>query len=278
MQINRHYEDGKFFDCPIPDEDVEILPGVHWGKANSPFTPAFWKFICIANGAVLDKGRYHLGKTLEEEVIACLLGGHGITGEMGMAAYHHLISNNVIENSASAEQIEQLLLDEITVNGRAAHYRFPHQKAKYIAAALDYLKNNFAPKNDNRALREWLTGISGIGRKTASWITRNWCDADDVAILDIHIHRAGVIAGIFSPDDDILKNYLEMEDKFVSLARGIDIPANILDNQIWNEFRKAPRTAYRMLTERGVTSAHRCGLPTTNNGGARRNYDLFASV
>lgn len=278
MQLNKHYEDEKFFECIIPDELSEVLPGVVWGKANQPFTPAFWRFLCITNGAVNDKSRYHLGKTLEEEVIACLLGGHGITGEMGIAAYHHLIQNNVIHENYSAEKIEAFLSEPIMVGKKNIHYRYPAQKAKYVAIALEYLRNYEAPKENTRNLRDWLTTIPGIGLKTASWITRNWCDAEDVAILDIHIHRAGVIAGIFNANEDVSKCYLSMESRFVSLAQGIGIPANILDNQIWNEFRKAPLTAYHMLIEKGVKQSDKCGLPTANHSGASRNYDLFTSI
>lgn len=277
MQLTHHCEDDVFVDCLIPHEDIECVDGVKWGKANSPFTPAFWRFICIANDAINDISRYHLGMTLEQEVVACLLGGHGITGEMGMAAYQHLMQHEVIDGCATADDIERLLLMPILLKGRAVHYRFPHQKAKYIAAALTYLRGKAVP-DSNRALRDWLTGISGIGMKTASWITRNWRDADDVAILDIHIHRAGVIAGIFAPNDDISKQYLEMEHKFVSLASAIGIPANILDNQIWNEFRNAPKTAARLLVEKGVDASDRCGLPIANHNRARRNNASLTRV
>lgn len=278
MQLSKHYEDDKFFECIIPDELDEVMPGVFWGKANQPFTPAFWRFLCVTNGAIHETSRYHLGKTLEEEVIACLLGGHGITGEMGIAAFNHLNQHHVIQESYSAQKIENLLSEPIMVGSRSIHYRYPNQKAKYIAIALKFLRENEPTKNNNRELRNWLTSIPGIGLKTASWITRNWCDAEDVAILDIHIHRAGVIAGIYNASDDVSKNYLSMEEKFISLAQGIEIPANILDNQIWNEFRRAPLTAHQMLIERGVSSKDRCGLPAANHSSTSRNYDLFSSI
>src|SRR3954463_10632879 len=137
MQLNQHYEDGKFFECSIPDEFQEVIPGVHWGKVNQAFTPAFWRFLCTTNGAIHDTERYHLGRTLEEEVVACLLGGHGITGEMGMAAYNHLIQNRVIEENYSVGQIESFLLEPVIVGKRIIHYRYPHQKAKYLALALE---------------------------------------------------------------------------------------------------------------------------------------------
>ncbi|MDZ3993341.1 hypothetical protein PspTeo4_24872 [Pseudomonas sp. Teo4] len=56
------------------------------------------------------------------------------------------------------------------------------------------------PLHSGRALRDWLLELPGIGYKTASWVARNWLDADDVAILDIHILRAGAWQ-VFSPLD-----------------------------------------------------------------------------
>ncbi|MCB1864336.1 MAG: hypothetical protein KDG50_02830 [Chromatiales bacterium] len=181
-----------------------------------------------------------------------------------------------MDHPHSAEQIERLLSEPLVVGGRSIRYRYPRQKAKYISAALEYLNTNTPPENCGKALRDWLTAVPGIGYKTASWIARNWLDARDVAILDIHIHRAGVLAGIFKPNDDVNKDYLRMEDIFVKLADGIGIPANILDNQIWNELRLTPSLVRHMLTDCGVTSIDRCGLPPPNNRSTGRNYDLFA--
>ncbi len=278
MQIKTHCEDGKCFECNIPNEDVEVISGVFWGRANTPFTPAFWRLACIANGAILDQSRYHLGTTLKEEVVACLLGGHGVTGELGLAAYNHLRLNHVVDHPRSIEHIERLLREPLDVGGRSVRYRYPRQKAKYISAAISYLDANNPPEDCGKALRDWLTAISGIGYKTASWIARNWLDAQDIAILDIHIHRAGIIAGIFTPNDDVTKDYLRMEESFIGLADGIGIPANILDNQIWNELRLTPSIVRQMLMDRGVTSVDRCGLPPAYNRSSSRNYDLLATA
>ena len=278
MQVKTHCEDGRHFECNIPDENVEIIPGVPWGCAGTPFTPAFWRLSCIANGATLDQSRYHLGASLKEEVIACLLGGHGVTGELGLAAYNHLRLNHVMDYPHTEETIEQLLSEPLDVHGRPVKYRYPRQKAKYISAAIAYLNANKPPEDSGKALRDWLIAIPGVGYKTASWIARNWLDAQDVAIIDIHIHRAGILAGIFNPNDNVTRDYLRMEEDFIRLANGIGIPANILDNQIWNELRSAPSTVRKMLIDRGVASTDRCGLPPANNRRAGRNYNLLATT
>ncbi|MCY4420115.1 MAG: 8-oxoguanine DNA glycosylase [Gammaproteobacteria bacterium] len=280
MQIKTHFEDGKCFECNIPDENEEVMHGVLWGCASKPFTPAYWRLICITNNAVHKQSIYHLGTSLKEEVVACLLGGHGITGELGLAAYNHLRLNHVLDADCpyTAEQIESLLREPLVVDGRSVRYRYPHQKAKYIYSAIGYLNANTPPNNCGKSLRNWLTAIPGIGYKTASWVARNWLDAQDVAILDIHIHRAGILAGIFSPNDDVRKDYLRMEENFIILANGISVPANILDNLIWSELRQTPRLVRQMLTDRGVSSSDRCGLPPTYNRNSSRNYELFTST
>lgn len=278
MQLKQHYEDGNYYDCNIPDAEQEIIPSIKWGHVSTPFTPAYWKFICIVNGAINDNGRYKLGSSLKEEIIACLLGGHGVSGELGIAAYKHLLSNGVIEHSNNAKDIEELLIQPLTIGTRKVKYRYPRQKAKYISSALTYLDSNTPPNKGGRELRNWLIAIPGIGYKTASWISRNWLDAQEVAILDIHIHRAGVIAGFLSPNDNVTKDYLKMEDSYIEFSKGIGIPANVLDNQIWNEMRKTPGIVRHMLMERGVETDNRCGLPSANNRSANRNYSLFTTI
>ena len=278
MQIKTHIEDGNIYECFIPNENIEVIPGVPWGCVSRPFTPAYWRLACIASGAINDIQRYHLGRSLEEEVVACLLGGHSVTGEMGLAAFNHLRHNRAIEQARSINIFESLLKEPLNVGGKLIRYRFPKQKAKYITAALAYLDAKSPPLDSGKSLRNWLTAIPGIGNKTASWIARNWLDAQDVAIIDIHIHRAGVIIGIFNPNDDVSKDYLRMEECFLRLAEGISIPSNILDHQIWNDLRVTPSTVRKMLTERGVKSTDLCGLPPANNRSTSRNYKLFTST
>lgn len=278
MQIKTHYEDGNYFECNIPDVHDEVLPGIKWGSAGTPFTPAYWRLACIASSASSNTRRYHLGSSLEEEVVACLLGGYGISGELGIVAYTHLQKNNALARPESAEYFEKLLSEPLLLHGRYVRYRYPRQKARYIAAALAYLDSNDAPSSGGRELRDWLTEIPGIGKKTASWIARNWLDASDIAILDIHIHRAGIIAGIFRVASNVSKDYSAMEEAFVELADAIGIPANSLDNQIWNELRRSPNIVRKMLLERGVTSSSPCGLPSPNNRSACRNYSLFVDM
>ena len=75
--------------------------------------------------------------------------------------------------------------------------------------------------------------LPGIGPKTTSWITRDWLDSDEVAIIDVHIHRAGLIAGIFNAKQNIHKHYFDMENIFLDFSESLGVRASVLDNLIW---------------------------------------------
>lgn len=276
MQLESHFQDGILFDCFIPDADLEIMPGVEWGEVSRLFTPAFWRFAFITDDAANDSGHYRLGSDLREEVVACLLGGHGIIGEVGVAAFRHLKANAVFDRcEVSAMEIEGLLRQPIQLADKTVHYRFPHQKAVRVHNALHFIDRQHPPSCDNRAFRDWLTGIDGVGKKTASWITRNYRDAADIAIIDIHVHRAGVIAGFLEPNENVSRDYDDIESKFLAFANAIDVPANILDCRIWGQLRSVPTVVRELLQGKGVTAADRCGLPRSNNRSPSWNYGLF---
>ena len=103
-------------------------------------------------------------------------------------------------------------------DGRHVRYRFAQQKSKYVAQFLDKF-GELPAVSKTKVVRDWLTQFNGIGPKTASWVVRNWFDSDDVAIIDVHLHRAGLLAGFFYSDDNPAKNYQAMERDIWSLLR-----------------------------------------------------------
>ena len=248
------------------------------GSPDELFTPAYWKYICEKTDAVKNPSRYHLGVSLQEEVVACLLGGHGIKGEHGLSAFNALKNTGIITAASeiNSNDIEEILRQPITINGRSIKYRFPKQKAIYISGALQKLNNESPPLESGQALRNWLTEIKGVGVKTASWVARNWLDADDVAIIDIHIQRASVLMGLFYPQEKVTKDYLSMEHRFVQLAKSIGVPTSVLDNVIWNEIRQTPSVVRRCLISMGVHAEDPCGLPTPNKRNTNTTYSLFS--
>lgn len=237
----------------VPAQDAEVIPGVPWGAIESFATLAYWTYQVLCrrlNGQTIN---YKLGESLKEEVGACLLGGHGIPAAVGLAAFQSLKSKNAFGESAPDEaQLLRWLLEPLSVNGRAVRYRFAQQKARYLAQALKRLEQESPPAESGRAFRDWFLTIPGIGYKTASWIARNSLDADDVAILDIHIYRAGVLAGFFDPKLSVEQHYPELEDIFIQVSRGLGLRASELDAVIWYEMMSAPTIVHRIMASTGL--------------------------
>ncbi len=228
----------------------EVIPGIPWGSPETLFTPAFWLAQYWMREGSLTPRTHCLGKTLEEEVVACLLGGYGIPAEVALAAFERLRMRGLISNYPSAgDVISQSLKEPLNISGRLVTYRFWTQKARYIAAALQTLHECPAPRDSADNLRQYLLRIPGVGFKIASWIVRNWLRSDDVAILDIHIVRAGRLMNLYSANDDVSRHYLHMERRFLDLARAMNTHAADLDALIWFEMRRTPRLVTRLLRE-----------------------------
>ena len=81
----------------------------------------------------------------------------------------------------------------------------------------------------------------GLGPKTASWVVRNHYGSDDVAVLDVHVIRAGVAAGVFDPAWTPGRHYRRMEQLFLAWADQDDVSAADLDAVIWAEQAAAAR-------------------------------------
>lgn len=231
----------------LPCAGVEVMEGVRWGSVDAFPTPAYWAYQVVARRLVGKPAAYRLGRTLAEEVAACLLGGHGIPATVGLAAYDRMRERGALSGDPVSEKdLEALLKEPLEVDGRSIRYRFAAQKARYLAAALPLAHT--APKFDvGRQLRDWLLAVPGIGHKTASWIARNWLDADDVAILDIHIMRVGQVIGLFPKNLTVERNYAELEERFLRLSTSLDVRASELDAVIWWEMASSPLTVRHLI-------------------------------
>jgi len=224
----------------LPHPEHEVMDGVLWGALEAFPTPAYWHCQVVARRLTGQPAAYRLGRSLAEEVGACLLGGHGITATVGLAAYEHLRGKGAFTGSVHSQaQLEAWLREPLTVNARQVNYRFASQKAKYLAAALPVSHRAPAFK-EGKALRDWLLQLAGIGPKTASWIARNWLDADDVAILDIHIMRIGQALGLFPRHYSVERHYFELEDLFLKFSGALGVRASELDAVMWQEMASSP--------------------------------------
>lgn len=233
----------------LPSPQTFLLDGVRWGAVDAFPTPAYWQFQVIARRLAGCPSRYKLGRTLTEEVGACLLGGHGIPAAVGIAAYKRLRSLGVFSDSTpSEEQIMAWLREPLQIGQRQVRYRFAAQKARYLATALPIVQS--APAfQSGKCLRDWLMELPGIGPKTASWIARNWMDADDVAILDIHIMRVGQMIGLFPPEFTVERHYFDLEALFLEFSRALDVRASELDAVVWHEMASSPNAARVLIDQ-----------------------------
>ena len=237
------------FKLELPAAEKELLKGVLWGAIDAFPTPAYWLFQIFERRLTGGPPNYKLGRTLAEELGACLLGGHGIPAEVGIAAYQRLRDAGLFAEDAdtSEERILSMLREPLDVGGRQIRYRFAAQKSRYLSGSLDAIHG--APTAcTGRELRDWLTSLPGVGLKTASWVARNWMGADDVAILDIHILRFGQAIGLFDRAMKVERDYLALEALFLAFSTGMDTKPSELDAVIWHEMSNSP-LAVRELTQ-----------------------------
>lgn len=233
---------GTIVKSAFPHEDSEVLTGVRWGSASEFFTPAFWKHQTQIQESLNRYTDHCLGRTLPEEIAACILGGYGIPAELGLAAFYRVRDEGLITRPSSVEKIEIVLSQPFQFGEKSRKYRFARQRAKYLFTALKASSEMDANSSDIE-LRNWLLTLPGIGPKTASWIVRNHLNSPNVAILDIHLVRAGIRMNLFQETEEVSKNYFSMEQKFLEFCRAIESPANILDAIIWDFMRRIGPTS-----------------------------------
>lgn len=252
---------GNEFDVlELPSAREYIVPGVYWGDHTHLFTPACWKVLCWLQKDFRPIS-FRVGDTLREEICACILGGYGIPSEVGLAAFHRVKETGLLNAHTSADEFQRILTEPLEVGKRRSKYRFAAQKSRYLSSALKRLAVADVP-SDALTLRNWLLEFEGIGYKTASWITRNWLQSDEVAIIDIHIHRAGLLMRLYDEKHTPARDYLEMEKRFLEMAKAIEIKTSELDVLIWQEMKFAGGMALRRLntsslkikTKKGATS------------------------
>lgn len=227
-----------------PGREVRLAAGngserrIRWGQPWQHGTAAYW---VAATQAVVEESQagghrsHRLGNNLREEVVACILGGWGMPYEIGLAAFQrvrqrHLESGGLL----SSAEVEESLREPFPIDGAWRRYRFPKQRAERLVGALDFIATSEIPSSPVQ-IRDWLVGAPGIGLKTASWIVRNHWGSGDVAVLDVHVLRAGVAGDVFPEEFNIVHNYRELEALFLSWAAEGGVSAADLDSVIWAE-------------------------------------------
>lgn len=208
---------------------------VSWGESWEHGTAAYWLEATRRATNTAEPDRHRLTDSLYDEVALCMLGGFGMPYELALAAFE-AVHDELLQHdpTPSESAIESVLLQPVLVGQTSRRYRFPHQRAQRLSDALRYLHASPAP-TDPLDVRDWLTSAPGIGPKTASWIVRNrWPDAS-VAILDVHVLRAGARAKVFPEGARISSAYRQLEALFVAWAAVEGIRPADLDATIWAE-------------------------------------------
>jgi N-glycosylase/DNA lyase len=217
----------------------QILPGIPFGSVDQIFTPAYWQQRC-AEGQAAGHGYFsRSGGTLVEELGFCILGGFGIAMEMNEAAFVRLREHGIFseDRRVSESDVRQLLLEPLLVKGQKRRYRFPNQKATRLASAIRHIASERLDGLSDIAFRDVIASLPGVGLKTASWVARNWRRSDEVAILDIHILRAGWYIGLFELDIIMPRDYIRLERRFLDFARVLGSRASVLDAVMWDDMR-----------------------------------------
>ncbi|MBB3890462.1 thermostable 8-oxoguanine DNA glycosylase [Phenylobacterium haematophilum] len=241
---------GSYRFLELPDPDASFLPGVLWGSFEHALTPAFW----VSQAWQQDEGGeidFTLTQSLREEVVTCLLGGHGAPAEVGLAASARVLEALAQESTGhlSQECLEAMLLEPLTVRGRQVRYRFARQRAKFLAGSLTGLDEIDESDLDDVAFRDALCGLPGIGPKTASWIVRNRRASDAVAILDVHIVRACEHMEVFPRGSDPARHYFELERRFLDFCSAGGVRASVVDAVMWQTMRSLGRKLLSALVD-----------------------------
>ena len=215
-------EDSESFRLHVRGETWEVP----WGPHDKVGTPAYWVHQTIAGGYA-DEDEYGIMDPLTAVVWGLLHGG-GIKAESGNAFLEPVMTLLGQQPTATAEAIEAALRTPIDGVGR---YRFPSRRADYIAAAVDRLRHD-PPPRDPEQLRRYLSGLRGVGPKTAALIVSGATGGDaPVHVNDIWLRRALTPAGVF-------RSEWRFEDAFLQYARHGNVTPGALDWCIWELARE----------------------------------------
>jgi N-glycosylase/DNA lyase len=229
--VELHWPDGLILQFP-------------WGPAAGFGSAAYWTLRARQVGVIRD---HRLGADLREEVAACILGGYGIPAEIGLAAFRRVRSAGLLGGATTVGDLQALLSIPLCLGQRRVKYRFPRQRATWLATALAQLDAMGPAPADPIPLRSYLARVPGVGPKISSQIVRNFLGSDDVAIIDVHVRRAGIALGCFRPEWRLPGDYARFEQAIRSVATIAGVSTATLDAVIWDEIRRLGCAASRLL-------------------------------
>jgi thermostable 8-oxoguanine DNA glycosylase len=188
---------------------------------------------------------------IEDELLFCLLGGHGVTFELARSATAVLEPLNVFHREWSPARLEVAVRTELESaqfdprrqDGSLRRYRYPRRKARLIAQAAEWvnghrpLSHNLAAHDDESARRDFLCDCPGVGLKTASWLLRNVGLGEELAVIDIHVLRALGATGRIT-EARLPRDYCAIERCFLAWCDELNAPPAAFDLMLW-EWQRA---------------------------------------
>lgn len=185
---------------------------------------------------------------IQSELLFCLLGGFGISYELGRSAAGFIQEMNPFSGEWSEHELFEELLSALSYprfeprrrDGSLRRYRFPSQKASVIVRARRWVREHdplyerlqrLPSPRDRRSL---LLGCPGVGYKTASWVLRNTGLGNTLAIIDIHVLRALKEAERIPLDARIPQDYERIEGAFLNWCDELDAPPAAFDLFLWH--------------------------------------------
>ncbi len=161
------------------------------------------------------------------ELCFCLLTANS-TAELAIE-----IQNFMIRKEGFTEFSEEKITKILKQKG----HRFYNRRAEYIILARKHqkdIKTKIESIKDQKEARKWVVDkIKGIGYKEGSHFLRN-VGYKKLGILDRHILRILEESKIIEiPKTLTKKRYLNIEQKFISLANEVDLDPGELDLYLW---------------------------------------------
>lgn len=161
------------------------------------------------------------------ELCFCLLTANS-TAELAIE-----IQNFMIRKEGFTEFSEEKITKILKQKG----HRFYNRRAEYIILARKHqkdIKTKIESIKDQKEARKWVVdNIKGIGYKEGSHFLRN-VGYKKLGILDRHILRILEESKIIEiPKTLTKKRYLNIEQKFISLANEVDLDPGELDLYLW---------------------------------------------
>lgn len=257
----------------LPDPTDLVMDGIRWGEHFNLFTPAYWvSQVWMHRLDEQDHSPYFSRRELPEEIVFCMLSGFGVTAELATAAFHACADAGLIsKRSTLASEWQAVLSEPMQVGARTIKYRYPNQKAKFLANAMEAWIEGKIDQTSGKSLRDSLLKIKGCGHKTAGFIARNFLDSDDIAILDIHIVRAGFLFDLYCAQDQVHRQYLEMEAKYLTFCEAVGVRPAVLDCLIWDQMRTLGSCALDAVS-------YKSGVPIKRPAHMSKNLQLALPI